>query len=83
MSEHGVEFLGRAVTTRDIVADAYTHLKLIGLTSLATPLLRAVRLPKDGDEGTVELADPSSVPEFAIKATHLRLWSREFSMRQN
>ena len=82
VSENGVELLRREATARDFIADAYARLKFIGFTSAATPLLTAAGLPEDSDEGTVELTDPSSVPEFVTKATHLRLWSRESSVRQ-
>jgi catalase len=76
-----VDLLCREATARDFVADAYAHLKYIGFTSAAIPLLAAAGVPEGGDEGVVELTGPSSLRDFLERATKLRLWSRESRVR--
>jgi catalase len=77
VSEEGAEMLAKDAAARDFVADAFAHLKFIGFTVAAGPLLAAGGVAADADEGLIELAPDASVQSFIETCRKLRLWARE------
>lgn len=74
-SEEGGELLLKEAAAVDFVRDAFGHLKAIGFTDAARPLLdKAAVVP---DAGVVDLA---KVKDF-IGPAQTRLWAREPSIR--
>ncbi len=63
----------------DWVRDAFGHLKVIGHTNEAQPLLD--RSGIEPDEGVLPLADAKSVSRFIKQAKNGRIWEREPKLR--
>jgi len=61
------------------VANAFAHLKVIGHTAEADPLLKAARVKRD--PGIVTLAGKSDVRAFVDAAKKGRIWDREPKLR--
>jgi len=80
--------LAAEVAAVDFVREAFRHLKVIGFTPGAAPLLEAAGIARGkssdagkygrpADDGVVELAAPAAVARFIEQAKHYRIWSRE------
>ncbi len=65
----------------DFLRDAFGHLKVIGYTSGAAPLLQAAHIADQADEGVISLAVLQSVSTFVETAKNQRIWAREPSIR--
>jgi catalase len=63
------------------VRDAFGHLKVIGYTSGAAPLLEKAGITDQADEGVVSLAVLQSVSTFINVARRQRVWEREPAIR--
>jgi len=82
VSKAGAELLAEESTARDFVADAFAHLKYIGYTPEARPLLEKAAVPAAGDDGLIELSGPDQVPGYIEAASNLRFWEREPKVKQ-
>lgn len=67
--------LSKEATAVDFVRDAYAHLKAIGISDGARPLVQRAGI--DSDAGVI---DPFGVKEF-VDAAKTRQWSREANVR--
>jgi catalase len=72
--------LAKDAAAVDFVRDAFGHLKVIGYTSGAAPLLEAARIADQADEGVISLAVLQSVTTFVDTAKNQRIWAREPSI---
>lgn len=79
-SEAGAAELSTQAAAHDWVANAYAHLKVIGLVAAAFPLLEKTG-GKPGP-GIVPLTDRKSVAQFIQTARNGRIWDREPSLRR-
>jgi catalase len=73
--------LAKDAAAVDFVRDAFGHLKVIGYTSGAAPLLAKAGIADPSDEGVVSLAVLQSVTTFVGAAKRQRVWAREPSIR--
>jgi catalase len=73
--------LAKDAAAVDFVRDAFGHLKAIGYTSGAAPLLDKAGVAEQADEGVVSLAVLQSVGTFITVAKRQRVWAREPSIR--
>ncbi|MCD6050441.1 MAG: catalase [Verrucomicrobia bacterium] len=74
-----VKELATQAAAVDWVRDAFGHLKVIGHTGEAQPLLDRAGLAPD--EGVIALADAKSVSRFIKQAKNGRIWEREPKLR--
>jgi catalase len=81
VSEEGVEWLQGEATARDFIADAVAHMKFIGYSPAALPLLQQTAGMTDA--GFIELSDPSDVPGFVQTCRMLRFWEREEKVKRS
>jgi catalase len=65
----------------DFVRDAYAHLKVIGYTSGAAPLIAKAGIVDQSDEGIISLAVLQSVGDLLRVAKRQRVWAREPAIR--
>ncbi len=79
-SEAGAADLSTQAATLDWVANAYAHLKVIGLTSAANALLDKAG-GKPGP-GIIPVTNRKSVTQFIQTARNGRIWDREPSLRR-
>ena len=77
ISEKGCDMLMKEGAATDFVKDAFGHLKAIGWTAAAKPLLKKAGVVADG--GVIEL-DERHAKQFAVAAA-TRQWDREPSVR--
>jgi len=82
VSAEGAELLVDESTARDFVADAFAHLKFIGYSEEAAPLMAKAGLPPEGDDGLVSLNAARDAAAFMEKCRALRLWSRAPNVKQ-
>jgi catalase len=82
VSDEGAELLVDESTARDFVADAFAHLKFIGYSEAAAPLLAKAGVPSTGDDGLVRLAAAKDAAAFVKKCADLRLWTRAPNVKQ-
>lgn len=61
----------------DFIRDAFGHLKFIGYTQAAMPLLEKAGVADALDEACVELEGAKSINDFIIACRKLRFWKRE------
>jgi catalase len=81
LSADGGARLARDGAARDFVADAFGHLKFIGFTQEAAPLLAKAGIAEtDMDEALVPLAKASDAKAFVTACGALRHWPREFAV---
>jgi catalase len=73
--------LAKDAAAVDFVRDAFGHLKIIGYTSGAAPLLQRAGIADQCDEGVVSLAVLQSVGTFINMAKRQRVWGREPTIR--
>jgi catalase len=79
-SEEGAEDLSTQACAADWVSDAFAHLKVIGHTAEAQPLLdRGGVVP---DAGIIPLASTKAIRTFIQTAKNGRIWDREPSLRR-
>src|SRR5690606_6874658 len=82
VSEAGAEKLVGEAAARDFVADAFAHLKYIGYTAEATPLLEKAGVPLGSeDEGLIALAAARDASAFVSTCRKLRVWAREEAVK--
>jgi catalase len=77
----GATELVKEAAALDFVRDAFTHLKVIGYTAAAKPLLAAAGISAPTDEGLVTIDAPHALTRFVSAAKKHRIWSREPSVR--
>ncbi|HTV23651.1 MAG TPA: catalase, partial [Polyangiaceae bacterium] len=73
--------LAKDAAAVDFLRDAFGHLKVIGYTSGAAPLLDKAGIADQSDEGVVSLAVLQSVSTFISAAKRQRVWVREPAIR--
>lgn len=82
VSEQGAAQLANESTARDFIADAYAHLKYIGFTQAAQPLLQKAGAMPEGDEGLIALVNSDDISAFISAAKNCRLWERAAKVKQ-
>jgi catalase len=82
MSEAGAKLLVNESTARDFVADAFAHMKFIAYTKAALPLLEKAGVPRQLDNGCMELGKPDDATTFIKACGKLRFWARADSVKQ-
>ena len=75
LSDKGCKMLLNESAAKDFVSNAFVHLKAIGYTAAAKPLLDKVGV--EPDAGVVELGEPAAF----LKPAVTRQWDREPSVR--
>ena len=75
LSDAGCKMLVKDAAAKDFVSDAFAHLKAIGYTPAAKPLLDKVGI--EPDAGIIELGDPAAF----LKPAATRQWDREPKVR--
>jgi len=81
VTAEGAARLARDGAARDFVADAFGHLKFIGYTPEAMPLLAKAGIAEaDMDEALVQLEGAASAKAFLDATGQLRFWEREFKV---
>lgn len=78
-SEHGGNALSEEAGAVDWMRDAFGHLKVVGWTPGAAPLLKAARV--EPDDGVIEIRDKAGVRAFIAMAKNGRVWERETLVR--
>jgi catalase len=78
-SEDGAKKLSTEAAALDWVSDAFGHLKVIGHTSDAAPLLKAAGVKIDA--GIITADNKAGVSEFISTAKKGRIWAREPKLR--
>jgi catalase len=82
VSTKGAAELARESAAVDFVRDAFGHLKVIGYTAAARPLLAKAGIEvADGDRGLVALDGPRGEAAFVSQAKKGRVWEREAGVR--
>jgi catalase len=79
-TEEGAADLATQAAACDWVSDAFGHLKCLGHTPGAQPLLD--RAGVQPDAGVIPLVNPKSVAKFIAEAKKGRIWDREPSLRR-
>ena len=79
ISESGAEALLAEPTARDFVADAFAHMKFIGYTEAAEPLLEKAGVSLD--EACVKLGEKADAEKFVETCRALRFWDRRSKMK--
>jgi catalase len=83
VSDAGAQELAGDAAALDFVSDAFNHLKIIGYTPAAEPLLRRAGITGELDDaGVVPLRDLGAVAGFIAAAKKMRLWEREPKVRK-
>jgi catalase len=78
LSDEGAKKLARDPAARDFVADAFAHLKYIGLNDAAAGLLDVAGIAQDDrDEAVVSITNAKAAKAFVVSARKLRHWPRE------
>jgi catalase len=81
-SREGGDLLAKEPTARDFVADAFAHMKFIGYSEAAVPLLRKAGVLEDLDEGCLALDAADDAKTFVGACRKLRFWPREAKVKQ-
>jgi catalase len=79
----GGEVLAKEAAAIDFVRDAFGHLKIIGFTEQAQPLLDAAGLAGKADGGVLGVGTKGGVAAFISAAKQHRIWVREPSVRSS
>ncbi|WP_119417920.1 catalase [Desertibaculum subflavum] len=82
VSDEGAELLANEATARDFIADAYAHLRFIGFTEAAIPLLERAGAEPEGDDGLVPLRRAADSAGFVAACRNLRYWKRGPKVKQ-
>ncbi|GGO99711.1 catalase [Stakelama pacifica] len=80
ISEAGADKLKKDAPTRDFIADAFAHLKFIGYTPAAMPLMEKAGIADSLDQGCVKLDGASDAKNFVDLLPRLRVWDREMKV---
>ena len=80
-SKEGMAALVGMASARDFVADAFAHMKFVGYTSDAMPLLEKAGV--DLDEAFIQLADVADAKKFVTACRGIRCWERESKVKKN
>lgn len=62
---------------RDFIADAFVHLKFIGYTEAALPLLEKAGIKDNLDAGCFLLDKSTAINQFTNACSALRFWERK------
>lgn len=81
VSKNGANQLSKEAAAKDFVSDAYAHLKFIGYSSSAAPLLEKAGVNGAMDEGFVQLSSAQDSAHFLKSCHQLRLWKRETKVK--
>lgn len=76
-SDKGAKPLLNESTARDFTADAFAHMKFIGYTQAALPLMKKAGIADSLDKACIELAKPTDAKIFVQACGKLRFWDRE------
>ncbi len=77
-SSENIKSLSKHPSARQFVSDAFNHLKCIGYTKDAVPLLEKSGILSDLDEGCIEFtAETNHGNKFISACRKIRFWSRE------
>lgn len=76
-SDAGTKTLMKTPAARDFIANAFNHFKFIAYVQEVEPLLKALGITDDLDEGCVLLKEKSSIESFIEQCGKLRFWQRE------
>jgi catalase len=79
-SGDGAEELAATAAAVEWVRNAFAHLKVIGFTPEALPLLESARVAPDADAGTVAVKGDDFGPFIAAAKMH-RIWDREAKVK--
>jgi catalase len=79
VSAEGAQSLAMQTAAVSFVADAFSHLKVIGHTAAAAPLLQKAGVVVDG--GIIAVPDSGSADAFVSQAAKGRIWDREPKVR--
>jgi len=80
ISEAGADKLKKDAPTRDFIADAFAHLKFIGYTPAAMPLMEKAGIADSLDQGCVKLDGAGDAKNFVDLLPTLRVWDREMKV---
>ncbi len=80
VSSVGVEALTQQAAAKSFVADAFSHLKVIGYTDAATSLLKMAGVATGADAGLVSLGNGAAA-RLVKAAQGARIWDREPKVR--
>jgi len=80
VSSVGAEALTQQAAAKSFVADAFSHLKVIGYTDAATSLLKMAGVATGTDAGLVSLGTGAAA-QFVKAAQGARIWDREPKVR--
>lgn len=80
LSADGAQDLATLSSGVDWVSNAFAHLKIIGHTAEAQPLLDAAGVR--ADDGVIPLANDKAVKNYIAAAKNGRLWQREPTLRR-
>lgn len=76
MSEAAADKLADNKPSQDFVSDAFAHVKFIGYSEGAMPLLKAAGIADKIDEGVIKLDAGKDAAEFLNQCRKLRFWDR-------
>jgi catalase len=79
-TEEGAADLATQAAARDWVSDAFGHLKYLGHTTGAQPLLDRAGVKPDA--GVISLTNLKAIAKFVSAAKKGRVWEREPNLRQ-
>ena len=77
VSKNGAQQLSKESTAKDFVSDAYAHLKFVGYTGSALPLLEKAGVKSSMDNGFVLLSHGQDAAKFLNACKQVRVWNRE------
>jgi len=80
VSSAGAEALTQQAAAKSFVADAFSHLKVIGYTNAATSLLKMAGVATGAEAGLVSLGNGAAA-QFVKAAQGGRIWDREPKVR--
>jgi catalase len=79
-SDKGVKLLLNESSARDFVADAFAHMKFIGYTEAALPLMEKAGIADSLDKACIPLSKPADAKAFIQACGKLRFWEREIGL---
>jgi catalase len=79
LAAEGAEMLAALPAARDFVTDAFAHFKFIGYSTGAVPLLDAVSVDPDAEQGIIAVDDDAAVAAFLDQCRSLRIWTRRLA----
>ena len=76
MSEEAADKLSTNKPSQDFISDAFAHVKFIGYSEGAMPLLKAAGIADKIDDGVIKLDAGKDAAEFLNQCRKLRFWDR-------